>query len=68
MYKEGYSQNGFIQCYKFFVLQINNNMSNNKEIKFVGQPITKQILKLIDAVNIQSIINKHQSDYYDKAY
>jgi adenylate cyclase class IV len=43
-------------------------MSKDKEIKFVGQPILKQILKLIDSVNIQSLINKHQSDYYYKAF
>jgi len=43
-------------------------MDKNKEIKFVGQPILKQILKLIDAVNIQSLINKHQSDHYYKAF
>ena len=42
-------------------------MSKDTEIKFVGQPILKQILKLIDAVNIQSLINKHNSDYYYKA-
>lgn len=43
-------------------------MSKDKEIKFVGQPILKQILKLIDAVNIQGLINKHQSDHYYKAF
>jgi hypothetical protein len=43
-------------------------MDKNNEIKFVGQPIFKQILRLIDKVNIQAIINKHQSDYYYKAF
>lgn len=43
-------------------------MSKDKEISFVGQPIFKQILKLIDAVNIQSLISKHQSDHYYKAF
>lgn len=43
-------------------------MDKNKEIKFVGQPILKQILKLIDAVNVQGLINKHQSDHYYKAF
>ncbi len=43
-------------------------MSKNNEINFVGQPILKQILKLIEAVNIQGLINKHQSDYYYKAF
>lgn len=43
-------------------------MSKDNEIRFVGQPILKQILKLIEAVNIQGLINKHQSDYYYKAF
>jgi len=43
-------------------------MSKDKEIRFVGQPILKQIMKLVDAVNIQSLINKHQSDHYYKAF
>lgn len=43
-------------------------MSKDKEIRFVGQPILKQIMKLIDAVNIQGLINKHQSDHYYKAF
>ena len=43
-------------------------MDKDKEIRFVGQPILKQILRLIDAVNIQALINKHQSDHYYKAF
>lgn len=43
-------------------------MSKDNEIRFVGQPILKQILKLIDAVNIQGLINKHQGDHYYKAF
>ena len=43
-------------------------MDKDKEIRFVGQPILKQILKLIDAINIQTLINKHQSDHYYKAF
>lgn len=43
-------------------------MSKNTEIKFVGQPIFKQLVNLIDAVNIQGLINKHNSDYYYKAF
>ncbi len=43
-------------------------MDKNSEIKFVGQPIFKQIISLIDAVNLQGIINKHNSDYYYKAF
>jgi adenylate cyclase class IV len=43
-------------------------MSKNTEIKFVGQPIFKQIVNLVDTVNIQSLVKKHNSDYYYKAY
>jgi len=43
-------------------------MDKDNEIKFVGQPILKQILRLIDTVNIQGLINKHQSDRYYKAF
>ena len=43
-------------------------MSKNKEIKFVGQPIFKQIVNLIDAVDIQGLIRKHNSGYYYKAF
>ncbi len=43
-------------------------MSKDKEIRFVGQPIFKQILKLIESVNMQGLINKHQSDRYYKAF
>lgn len=37
-------------------------------IKFVGQPIFKQIISLLDAVNMQSLIQKHNSDRYYKAF
>ena len=43
-------------------------MSKNTEIKFVGQPIFKQIVNLTDAVNIQGLIRKHNSDYYYKSF
>ena len=43
-------------------------MSKNTEIKFVGQPIFKQIMNLADAVNIESLVRKHNSDYYYKAF
>ena len=43
-------------------------MSKNNEIKFVGQPIFKQIVNLVDAVNIQGLVRKHNSDYYYKAF
>ena len=43
-------------------------MSKNTELKFVGQPIFKQIVNLTDAVDIQGLIRKHNSDYYYKAF
>jgi len=43
-------------------------MSKNTEIKFVGQPIFKQIVNLVDAVNMQGLIKKHNSDHYYKAF
>jgi len=43
-------------------------MSKDTEIKFVGQPIFKQIINLISSVNIQGLISKHNSDYYYKAF
>jgi hypothetical protein len=43
-------------------------MDKNSEIKFVGQPIFKQILNLLSAINLQGIISKHNSDYYYKAF
>jgi hypothetical protein len=43
-------------------------MRKNTEIKFVGQPIFKQILNLVDSVNIHSLVRKHNSDYYYKAF
>ena len=43
-------------------------MGKITEIKFVGQPIFKQIINLIDKAGIQGLINKHQSDYYYKSF
>jgi hypothetical protein len=48
--------------------QTNINMDKNSEIKFVGQPVFKHVLNLIDQVNIQGLIQKHQSDSYYKAF
>jgi hypothetical protein len=45
-----------------------NGKEKNSEIKFVGQPIFKQIVSLIDAVDIQGLIRKHNSDRYYKAF
>jgi len=43
-------------------------MGKNTEIKFVGQPIYKQIISLVEKVNISSIIKAHESDRYYKAF
>jgi hypothetical protein len=45
-----------------------NGKEKYGEIKFVGQPIFKQIISLIDAVDIRSLILKHNSDRYYKAF
>lgn len=43
-------------------------MDKNTEIKFVGQPIFKQVIGLLDAVSIKSLVDKHNADYYYKAF
>lgn len=43
-------------------------MDKNTEIKFVGQPIFKQVISLLDAISIKSLVEKHNADYYYKAY
>ena len=43
-------------------------MSKNTEKKFVGQPIFKQIINLIEKVNISSIIKAHDSDQNKESF
>lgn len=43
-------------------------MGKDTEIRHVGQPIYKQIISLLDAVNIQVLILRHDSDRYEKAF
>ena len=43
-------------------------MNKDKEIKLVGQPILKQITKLIDRIDLSGIIKKNNSDYYYKTF
>lgn len=43
-------------------------MGKDTEIKLVGQPIFKQVVKLIDAINLNSLVMKHKADHYYKAY
>lgn len=43
-------------------------MSKDTEIKFVGQPIFGQILKLIDKLTFLSLVKEKMSDHYYKAF
>ncbi len=43
-------------------------MGKNTEIKFVGQPIFKQVINLLDGINLTGLVKKHNADYYYKAF
>jgi hypothetical protein len=43
-------------------------MGKITEIKFVGQPIFKQMMNLVDRVDINGLTRKHGSDYYYKSF
>ena len=43
-------------------------MGKNTELKFVGQPIFKQVISLIDGISLTSLVKKHNADYYYKAF
>ncbi len=43
-------------------------MSEDTKIKFVGQPIFGQILKLIDKTDFNELVKEKKSDYYYKAF
>ena len=43
-------------------------MGKNTEINLVGQPIFKQIIDLLGAINIKGIVKRHNADRYYKAY
>ncbi len=43
-------------------------MSKDSEIKFVGQPIFGQIMKLIDKSTFAELVREKKSDYYYKAF
>jgi hypothetical protein len=43
-------------------------MDKITEIKLVGQPIFKQIMNLVNKVDIEGLIRKHESDYYYKSF
>ena len=46
------------------------SFKNSKEdqTKFVGQPIFKQVISLIDRIDLKGIIRKHNADHYYKAF
>ena len=43
-------------------------MGKNTEINLVGQPIFKQIIDLLGAINLESIIKRHEADRYYKSF
>jgi hypothetical protein len=43
-------------------------MSENTEINFVGQPIFKQVINLLESVSINILVNRHKADNYYKAF
>jgi hypothetical protein len=43
-------------------------MDKNTEIKFVGQPIFKQVIGLLEAISIKRLVDKHNADHYYKAF
>jgi len=43
-------------------------MGKNTEIKLIGQSIFKQIVNLIEGINLTGLIKKHNSDHYYKAF
>jgi len=43
-------------------------MDKNKDIKLVGQPIFKQIIKLVDSSSLHALIIKHSADRYYKTF
>ena len=45
----------------------NNRNDKEDNAKFVGQPIFKQIVNLIDRIDLKGLIQKHNADRYYKA-
>ncbi len=43
-------------------------MAKITEIKLVGQPIFKQIMNLVEKIDLNGLIRKHESDYYYKSF
>ena len=64
----GYSPKVSPKCCILAFAKNRYNMGKDREIRFVGQPIFKQAVSLIDAANIQGLVQKHNSDRYYKAF
>lgn len=45
-----------------------NRNDQVEQVKFVGQPIFKQVIQLIEAIDLKGIIRKHNADHYYKAF
>lgn len=45
-----------------------NRVNTEIEIKFVGQPIFKQVINLLETINLKGLIKQHNADYYYKAF
>lgn len=43
-------------------------MGKNTEINLVGQPIFKQIINLLGAIDLESIVKRHNADHYYKSF
>lgn len=43
-------------------------MGKNTEINLVGQPIFKQIINLLGAIDLDSIVKRHNADHYYKSF
>ena len=43
-------------------------MGKNTEINLVGQPIFKQIINLLSSIDLNSIVKRHNADYYYKSF
>ena len=49
---------------EFLYFHIKKYMSKNTEIFFVGQSIFKQVIGLIERINLKILIQKHNTDHY----
>ena len=43
-------------------------MGKDTQVNFVGQPIFKQVIQLVDKIDLQGLVQKHNADRYYKAF